>query len=205
MWLKEPRKYNAMVGGKGRAMKEEIKSGRDFKDDILREQVRLAMKQLPTMQITSFIVAIVLSYTVRDVVPHANIVIWDLMVLAIVVSRIVLYSRYLKVREQPFAGERWGKAYLLLAFISGVIWGASAFMIFPAGNPELISLIVLVIASLSAATTVSHSALRLGPTVWAAPAMLLYAVRCYQEGFETYTIGLLQHHRLLCLFRISRT
>ena len=64
-------------------------------------------------------------------------------------------------------------------------------MIFPAGDPAHIALFVLVIASLSAATTVSHSALRMGPTVWAAPAMLLYAVRCYQEGFETYTIGLL--------------
>jgi hypothetical protein len=62
-----------MVRGDGRAMKEEIKSGRDFKDDTLREQVRLAMRQLPTIQITSFIVAIVLSYTVRDIVPHANI------------------------------------------------------------------------------------------------------------------------------------
>ena len=180
-----------MVRGKGRTMNEEIKSGRDFKDDILREQVRLAMKQLPTMQITSFIVAIVLSYTVRDIVPYANIVLWDLMVLTIVASRIVLYFRFLKVREQPFAGGQWEKAYLLLAFISGVIWGTSAFIIFPAGNPALISLFVLVIASLSAATTVSHSALRLAPTAWAAPAMLLYAVRCYQEGFETYTIGLL--------------
>ncbi len=172
-------------------MSDEIKTGRDFKDDILREQVRLAMKQLPTMQITSFIVALVLSYTVSDIVPHVNIVRWDLMVLAIVVSRIVLYSKFLKVREQPFSGERWKKAYLLLAFISGVIWGASAFIIFPSGNPALIALFVLVIASLSAATTVSHSALRLGPTAWAAPAMLLYAVRCYREGFETYTIGLL--------------
>jgi diguanylate cyclase (GGDEF)-like protein len=172
-------------------MIDKIKTGRDFKDDILREQVRLAMKQLPTMQIASFIVALVLSYTVSDIVPHADIVTWDLMVLAIVVSRIVLYFKFLKVREQSFAGEQWKKAYLLLAFISGVIWGASAFIIFPAGNPALISLFVLVIASLSAATTVSHSALRLGPTAWAAPAMSLYVIRCYQEGFETYTIGLL--------------
>jgi hypothetical protein len=113
------------------------------------------------------------------------------MVLVIVVSRIVHYALFQKVREEPFTGEYWKRAYLLLAFISGLIWGTSAFIIFPAGNPALIALFVLVIASLSAATTVSHSSLRLGPTVWAAPAMLLYAVRCYQEGFETYTVALL--------------
>jgi diguanylate cyclase (GGDEF)-like protein len=172
-------------------MSDEIKTHGDFKDDILREQVRLVMKQLPTMQMTSILVALVLSYTVSDIVPFANIVAWVLMVLAIAVSRIVLYLRFQKVREQPFAGDPWGKAYLLLTFISGVIWGASAFFIFPAGDPALISLFVLVIASLSAATTVSHSALKLGPTAWAAPAMLLYAVRCYQEGYESYTVGIL--------------
>lgn len=177
--------------GKETTMRDEIKTGRDFKDDILREQVRLAMKQLPTMQMTSFIVALVLSYAVSDIVPHANIVTWDLLVLAIVVSRIVFYVKFLKVREQPFSGKQWKKAYLLLAFTSGVIWGASAFIIFPAGNPSLIALSVLVIASLSAATTVSHSALKMGPTAWAAPAMLLYVVRCFLEGFETYTVGFL--------------
>jgi diguanylate cyclase (GGDEF)-like protein len=172
-------------------MHTEITITEDHKDDILREQVRLVMKQLPTMQIASFIVALVLSYTVKDIVPLFNIIVWDLTVLVIVISRIVLYSLFLKVQEKPFAGEYWKKAYLLLAFISGVIWGASAFIIFPAGNPTLVSLFVLVIASLSAATTVSHSALRLGPTAWAAPAMSFYVVRCFQEGFETYTIGFL--------------
>jgi len=101
-------------------MNDEIKTNRDFKDDILREQVCLAMKQLLTMQLSTFVVAFVLSYTVSDIVPHANIVTWDLMVVSIVASRIVLYFKFLKVREQPFAGEQWKKVYLLLAFTSGV-------------------------------------------------------------------------------------
>ncbi len=172
-------------------MTDEIALKRDLKDDILREQVRLAMKQLPTMLVASVIVALVLSYTVIGILSRGKIFAWVLMVLASVVSRVVLYYRFLKVQEQPFAGQYWKNAYLLLAFISGVAWGASAFIIFPAGNPALISLFVLVMASLSAATTVSHSSLRLGPTAWVLPAMLLYAVRCYQEGFETYTIGTL--------------
>jgi hypothetical protein len=113
------------------------------------------------------------------------------LVLAIVVSRIVFYSRFLKVWEQPFAGERWGKAYLLLAFISGIIWGfrfydfpdgqSRAHIPFCSGDSQLVG----------GYLWCPIPQLRLGPTVWAAPAMLLYTVRCYQEGFETYTIGLL--------------
>jgi PAS domain S-box-containing protein len=164
----------------------------DFQGETLREQVRLAMKQLPTMQAASFMVALVLAYTVRDTAPRANVWAWILMVLLIAASRIVLYFRFRKVCDQLFSGEYWKNRYLVLAFISGIVWGLSAFAIFPAGNPGLISLFVLVIASLSAATTVSHSSIRLAPTAWAGPAMLLYAVRCAMEGGETgYTISTL--------------
>jgi len=170
----------------------ERKMDSDLHDNILREQVRLTFKQLPTMQITSLIVALVLSYTVRRVVPHANIIAWDLMILAVVVSRIFLYYRFLTVRDQAFAGPYWRDVSLLLALISGIVWGASAFIIFPAGDHGLISLFVLVIASLSAATTISHSSLKFGSLVWAGPAMLLYAIRCFlEEGRTEQTIGVL--------------
>jgi PAS domain S-box-containing protein len=157
----------------------------DFQEDIIREQVRLAMKQLPTMQAASFLVALVLSYAVYDTVPRANVGAWILMVFLIVTGRIVLHFRFVKVRDQLFAGETWKKCYLYLALVSGAIWGLSAFLIFPAGSPWLISLFVLVLASLSAATTVSHSSIRLAPTAWAGPAMLPYAIRCAMEGGET--------------------
>jgi hypothetical protein len=49
-------------------MENEIKTSEDFKDGILREQVRLAMRHVPTMQVTSFIVALVLAYAVRDII-----------------------------------------------------------------------------------------------------------------------------------------
>ncbi|HBD08322.1 MAG TPA: hypothetical protein DCZ69_08670, partial [Syntrophobacteraceae bacterium] len=175
---------------------------RDLNEDTLREQIHLAMKQLPTMQAASFIVALVLAFSVRDSVPHANIYAWILMVLAVVVSRIVHYLRFLRVRDQLFAGRYWKNICLVLVFLSGIVWGLSAFIIFPVGNPGLIALFVLVMASLSAATTVSHSSIRLAPTAWAGPAMLLYAVRCAMEGGEAgYTLsGLI----VLYLFTVLR-
>jgi len=154
------------------------------KDDILREQVRLVMQQLPTMQATSFIVALVLCYVVRNIVPHINILAWILMILSIVMGRILFWFKFGRVREGQFVGEFWRKFYLLLALVSGIFWGLSAFLVFPSGNPGLISLFVLVIASLSAAVTISHSSIRFGPIIWAGPAMLPYAIRCLMEGGE---------------------
>jgi hypothetical protein len=54
------------------------------------------------------------------------------------------------------------------------------------------SIFILVMASLSASTTVSHAALRLAPTAWAGPVMLSYAGRCFLEGgVYGYGVGFL--------------
>jgi PAS domain S-box-containing protein len=171
-------------------MKSEIEADQSFKEDILREQVRLAMQQLPTMQATSFLVALVLSYTVRHIVSPWHIFLWLLMIAGIVGSRIVLHVRFLRVREESFAADYWERFFIALALVSGILWGGSAFLIFPSHNPGLIALFVLVIASLSAATTVSHSSIRSAPAAWAVPAMILYAFRCIWEGGQFgYTTG----------------
>ncbi len=173
------------VQQRGVMMPDEIGLKKGFENDVLREQVRFAMKQIPTMQLASFVVAIVLGYSVRDIVHRTRILVWFLMVVGVVVGRILLYRQFDKVREGPFDGDHWKNAYLILTLVSGFAWGGSALLIFPSGDTGLISLFVLVMASLSAATTISHSSLKFGSLVWTGPAMLLYAVRCVLEGKET--------------------
>jgi hypothetical protein len=159
---------------------------------IMREQVLLVMQQLPVMQVSSFIVALVLAYAVRDRVSVLPLVLWVLLVLAVAAGRVALYYRFARVRAGEFDGRAWKDRYLLLALASGLVWGLSAFLVFPAGDPTFMSLFVLVMASLSASTTVSHASLRLAPTAWAGPVMLSYAGRCFLEGGGYgYSIGFL--------------
>lgn len=187
-------------------MPDELTTGKDFRDDIQRESVRVAMMQLPTMQTGSFIVALALSFSVREVVSHLNLAVWLVMVLAIVVSRIVLYYRFLKVRAERFDGDYWVRNYLVLTFMSGAFWGLSAFLVFPSGSPGLISLFLLAIASLAAATTVSHSSIRMAPASWAGPVLLLYTIRCVMEGGQFgYTVAALIILYLFAIIRFSFT
>ena len=160
----------------------------DFKEAIEREQLRLVMQQVPTMQAASFVVALILSYAARDLVSRGNILIFILSITAVAASRVILYKRFLKASTKPFVARNWNSVYLLLTLISGVIWGGSAFLILPEGNAWLLALFVLVMASLSASTTVSHSSIKWAPAAFMVPAMLLYAVHCIQEGGEQVTI-----------------
>ncbi|MBM4286232.1 MAG: hypothetical protein FJ128_13465 [Deltaproteobacteria bacterium] len=140
------------------------------------------MRQIPMMQTASFIVALVISFSVLKYVSFDKILLWNSMVFFIVILRIYAYYRFNRVSHESFAGEYWQNIFLFMAFLSGIFWGLSAFLIFPAGSVELIAIIILVIASLSAATTVCHSSVRYGPTVWVGPAMSLYGVRLLLDG-----------------------
>ncbi len=185
-------------------MNNETEMEKNLKNAILREQVCLAMHQVLTMQAASLIVALVLSYTVRNIVPHTRALAWVLMMLAVAVCRVVFYYEFRKVRGRLFAAELWRNIYLVSVLISGMAWGLSAFIIFPAGNLVLISLFLVVITSCSAAVTVSHSSVRMGPIVSTGPVMVLYSIRCGMEGGEFgYTLGFLLIVYLAAILRFS--
>ena len=156
----------------------------DFREAIGREQLRLVMQQVPTMQAASVVVALVLSYAVRGIVPRGNILSFILLVSAVAAGRFVLYRRFLVACTKSFVEKNWKSAYLLLALSSGIVWGGSAFLILPRGNAPLLALFLLVMTSLSASTTVSHSSIKWAPAVWIVPALLLYAIRCVLDGGE---------------------
>ena len=144
----------------------------DFKEATDREQLRLVMHQVPTMQAASVVVSLVLSYAVRDIVPLGNILLFVLSISAVAAGRVILYRRFLNAATKQFVAKNWKSAYLLLALTSGIVWGSSAFLILPRGDPWLLALFVLVMASLSASTTVSHSSIKWAPAAWIVPAML---------------------------------
>ncbi|MGA2937906.1 MAG: ATP-binding protein [Syntrophobacteraceae bacterium] len=164
----------------------------DCKPQILREQIRLGIEQLPAVQGASLVAALVLCYAVRDSVPHANLFVWAALVLLMSIGRMVFCFRFSKVRADSFAGEPWRRAYLILSVISGVIWGLSAFIIFPAGDPILISFYILVLGGVVAGTAMAHSSIKFASAAGSMPAAVCYWIRLVMEGGELgFTVGLL--------------
>ncbi len=185
-------------------MRNEPSSGKEIQAAIGREQVRLALRHLPLMQLGSFVVALLLAYSVRTVVPLKNIAAWTLMILFIVTGRIVYYARFTRVRNEQFNVTAWKNVYLQMVFASGVLWGLASVLIFPAGDHGLISMFLLMIAGLSAATTVSHSSLRFAPAAWMTPVLLPFAIRCFIEGSEHENVmGILSIIYLVALLGLS--
>ncbi len=177
---------------------------KDHRVAIRREQFRLVAEQLPTMQIASFIVAFVLAFTVRNLFSHTRILIWILMVTAVAVGRLILYRRFFKTPAERFVWTRWERSYLFFSAASGIVWGLSAFLLLPIGNMPLTAIFVLVVASLAATTTVSHSSLKYGSAAWVAPALTLYAARLILHNGEfERTTGFLAIVYMITILRYS--
>ena len=175
-------------------------------DRLLREQVRLLFRHVPAMLGGAGVVSVVLAFSVRRIVDPWCIVAWLASILAVGIARLSLHHRFARIRTQEFDVRRWARAHVTLSVVSGACWGASAFLIFPAGRLPLVALFLLVIVSLSTGSTVSHSSVRLAPIAWSGPAMLPYAARLIAEGGETaYTIAFLVVVYLLTIFRYSLT
>jgi PAS domain S-box-containing protein len=177
---------------------------KDHRDAVRREQLRLVIGQIPPMQIAALIVALVLAYTVRGLVSSSSIFAWILLVSAVAAGRLILVRRFATAPPEPFAAAAWERTFLILAVLSGTVWGLSAFLILPAGDAELTALFSIVIACMSATTTVSHSALKFGSAAWVAPAVLLYTVRLVMHGGVIQgTTGVLAIVYLVTILRYS--
>lgn len=181
----------------------------DPRGDVLREQVRLAIGQIPAMQGTSWIVAVALAMVCWNVVPHSHVLVWVLMITAVAVSRYHLYVRFHAAPQRHFDGPRWRRRYETSTLVSGILWGLSAVMLFPPGDQIMQALLVLVMTTLAATTTVSHSSVKSAPLLWTVPAILPYSIRYLMEGgMFGYTIGALLPLFVLTLgfysFRLNR-
>ncbi len=177
---------------------------KEAEDLILGEQIHHAVSQLPTVQTTSFIIALVLAFTVRTIIPKSDIIIWLLMILGIILSRLALHHRFMEADEKSFSPKRWTNIYLFLTFLSGIAWGLSAFILFPIGHTWSMAFFLIILAGLSAGVTISHASLKWGAMSWLVPVMLLYAARCAMEGQQSaYTLGFLIVLFMVAMARLS--
>ncbi|TBR20770.1 MAG: response regulator, partial [Candidatus Nitrosotenuis sp.] len=76
--------------------------------------------------------------------------------------------------------------------MSGLLWGTSAVLLFPPGDRVMQALLVMVMTTLAATTTVSHSSIKNVPMAWSVPAILPYSFRYLADGgMFGYTVGAL--------------
>jgi signal transduction histidine kinase len=187
---------------------------------VRREQVALLYQQLPTSIAGTLVGMAVLAMAMWPVSPHLHILLWCVWVLANQSWRATLYFGFRRLhtgrtdaarglRDEDFL--RWGNYWAIGSGISGVLWGASAWLFFAAESPLHQAVLTVLVFGITAGAVPLIASHTRSFYVFLLPALLPFVLRNFLEddllhgllGVVTFTVMLAlisfgrNHNRLL--------
>jgi len=138
----------------------------------------------------ALISAFILVAALRDELPYTNLLGWLLAYLLAQLARYLLVIRFDRVKPQGAATLAWGRWFALTTALSGLLWGISGVVLFPAHSLTHQFVLAVFVAGIGSSAAVVYSPTRecLFPTVLA--TLLPVAARYLYEGEEAQvTIG----------------
>ncbi|MGM0593943.1 MAG: putative bifunctional diguanylate cyclase/phosphodiesterase [Pseudomonadota bacterium] len=126
-------------------------------DRLILEQNHLLFGALPLSLVAILINAVVLSLVQLPVVSGAFVALWLLLVGLLLGGRYWLLRWYRRGRNRV-AAPTWLRRFNLSVAVSGLVWGSSGLLLFPAGEPIHQMFLVFMLAGLVAGSVTTLSA-----------------------------------------------
>ena len=126
-------------------------NSKTWTDKVLAEQLRLLYHNAPTPVMVSVFVSAVICWALWDISDRTILTGWFVAIFITASVRIFLTLAF---EHSSNARQRiglWHTLFLVGTYISALLWGLSAFLIFPYDSPIHQSLFTIVISGLSAA------------------------------------------------------
>ena len=110
-------------------------------------------------QITSVILAAILAYMQREVIGSVVVLSWFSLIVLVALLRIALVIAYQRSgRGDDTATHSWLLKFRLGVLVSGVAWGSTSILLFPANHLQHQIFLVFMLAGVTAGGLVSYSA-----------------------------------------------
>jgi len=182
-----------------------------FQLDVNSELVRHLYRQAPASMVATIVVAGILAYALRGVVPAQHLLWWLLLVGAVVAIRFVQIGAF-KRRAVP-AGQMpfWARSSALGSALVGTIWASASLLFLDPQHPISLIAITVIVMGISAGSVVNLASylpsflVVVGPSMLALIGVLLW----YGDGTSNtiavlsgvasmaYVVGARNVHRLL--------
>src|SRR3981081_1893077 len=142
------------------------------------EQVRLLYANLPVTQIVTLLVASALMLVQWPAVDHAWASGWMICLSLTALARIFLGVYFHRADPAIADAARWKKYFLIMAGIAGIVWGSTAFALYPTDSVVHQVFLAFVLAGMVAggitALTPMLSAFRVFAVLSLAPVIARY-------------------------------
>jgi signal transduction histidine kinase len=143
-----------------------------YSEQIFAEQVALSYKLLPVGIIASLINSAVVTVLLFNRIPQFVILSWFISLLAVSISRLLLYKIAIKESSQKKRIVLWANLFVAGIFLSGSIWGCAAFFaLFNLSQAHQI-LVAYVLGGMAAGASSTYNSIRRAYFAFSIPVLL---------------------------------
>lgn len=151
-------------------------------DALQAEQTRLLYATLPAALITNALLALILLSTQTMVISPAHVYAWLAIFTPILLARVVLLIAWRRSGIDATDSACWLRRFRIATIATGMAWGTSAVLLFPAADIDHQSYLAFVIAGLSAGAVSSLAVDCISTLGFLVPTLLPLIARFGLEG-----------------------
>ena len=170
-----------MHRGKGAIFRRFASNQREH-PNVRVELLRLLYGYAPAVLVANAVNGALIVFVFWGVVAQHLLIVWYVLLLATVVARARLWSRY---RREPGAAERadrWGQLATVGSGVSGILWGAAGVLFFVPHSPIHHTVLAFVLGGMGAGAVASLTAHLPAFHAYLVPSVLPFAARLAAVG-----------------------
>lgn len=126
---------------------------------VRQEQLQLLAGSFPTSALATLVNGTIICFLQWQVIDHTNITSWFICLLAISLVRTIQYHQFRQASDKSVENslQFWERSFMSGNILSGILWGSSAFLLFPENNMNHQALLIFVLAGMSAGAVANLS------------------------------------------------
>jgi len=149
------------------------------------EQLKLLFKEMPPAIFTSILIASVLIYIEWDFIAHEVATAWFVSLIVVTLIRFGMGISFQKhLRNQTNENAPWDTYFSVGSVAAGIIWGSSAFLLFPENQMAHQVFLAFILGGLSAGAITSLSPLKFPIISFLILVLSPLIIRFLMEGSE---------------------
>jgi signal transduction histidine kinase len=151
-------------------------------DEVVHEQIRLAYANLPVSQAVALLIGVMLAVMLSFVVGTTRAVGWLAVLVIVTTARLVTAVLYRKAPASAKAQPSWRSFLLAGAVASGLTWGSTAFVLYPAESVVHQVLIAFVVGGMVVGAVIAMTPMFASFLLFALSALLPTIARYFLTG-----------------------
>ena len=176
----------------------------DKNSAIQFEQLRQLYSVGNVPLVASAVLAVILAFVQRDVISFNVILIWLSLIALILLSRAFINFAYQRTSsDNKLETHRWLLRFRLGIFASGVIWGASGFLLFPPDESQHQLFLLFILAGLTSGAVTSYAADSVSALMFSLLVLAPIIIRLFMVDESMYMAMGLASILYLCYIVVS--